>query len=138
MEVSQETQQIEITLHVYIDDLQEVIQKSGSPELFLATDHEIEQADDFIADYIAKHLVIKNGGKSIPFTWLGKEQSDDLLAFWCFLETDAVDENTDLQITYSVLQDLYDDQQNILNVIKSDGAEAYFLCRKGEPTATIE
>jgi hypothetical protein len=128
---------LEIILHIYIDDLQEVIQKSGSPELFLATKNEISNADSFIYDYISQNLRINNGDTQMKLTWVGKEQSDDLLAYWCYVETDVIDEAEGLAIANSILQDLYDDQQNILNVITSDGKEEYFLCRKGDHTFTV-
>ncbi len=138
MEVNAQNKQLEITLHVYIDDLQEIIEQRGSPDLFLATKKEIHTADSFIHAYLVDHLKIMNGGQPVAFTWLGKEQSDDLMAFWCYLETDAIEEDLGLSVTYSVLQDLYVDQQNILNVISSDGDEAYFLCRKGDNIARME
>ena len=138
VEINRQSSQLEITLHVYIDDLQEIIQKSGSPELFLATDQELINADSLIVAYLTNHLMINNGAHPIALNWLGKEQSDDLLAFWCYFETKAIVEGDGLQIINSVLHDLYDDQQNILNVVKSDGKEVYFLCRKGDNQANIK
>lgn len=138
MEVNPQTQHMEITLHVFIDDLQEIIEKSGSPELFLATEKEIPLADSFIHEYIKDNLIVVNEKDTLELSWVGKELSDDLLAFWIYIESDDLFESRGMTIQYSVLQDLYDDQQNILNVIKSNGEEVYFLCRKGDNTASIE
>ncbi len=137
LEVNGASNKLELTIHVYIDDLQEAIQQSGSPELFLATKKEIANADDYIAEYLSKHFVIKNDDNIIALNWVGKEQSDDLFAFWCFLESDEIDEELGIEVEYSVLHDLYDDQNNILNVIKSDGDEHYFLIRKGDDAVTF-
>jgi len=138
MEINDETDKVEITLHVYIDDLQEIIERSDAENLKLGTKKEAENADQLIHQYLSSNLIIKNGDRPIAFNWIGKEQSEDLLAFWCYLETDQIDESNGLTIQYSVLQDLYDDQQNILNIILSNGDEEYFLCRKGDNIAEIK
>ena len=129
---------MEIILHVFIDDLEAAINQSIKSELFLGTNKESELADSLIFQYINSHLKLTNGTSSIPISWIGKEQSDDLIAFWCFLESSPISESNGLKVQFSLLQDLYDDQQNILNVIWSNGEESYHLCRPGDNIATVE
>lgn len=138
MEVNQETKHLEIILHVFIDDLQAAIEQSVDADLRLGTASESPLADSLIHNYVASHLKLMNGDAAKKLSWVGKEQSDDLTAFWCFLESEPISEPEGLRVQFSLLQDLYDDQQNILNVIWSNGDESYHLCRPGDNFATID
>lgn len=138
MEVNPDSKHLEIALHVYIDDLQEVIEKAGNPPLFLATEKEIKSANQLIHKYLSDHLIIMNGEEQIRFKWVGKEQSEDLLAFFCYLESEEIDLEKELNIEFSVLHDLYDDQNNLLNIIMPNGDEEYFICQKSNAIAKIK
>lgn len=138
MEVNETSKRMEITMHVFIDDLQEIIELQGAPSLKLGTEKEYALADSFIATYIQQHLIIENDGKTVPYVWLGKQLSDDYQGFWLFLESEPIDESSDIAVEYSVLQDLFDDQKNLLNVMLSNRDEQYFLLEKEKARVSLE
>lgn len=138
IEVNESSKKLEVTMHIFIDDLQEIIEKQGSPALKLGSEREYVAADSFIAQYIMQHFKIENADRPITYTMLGKEMTDDYLGFWIFLESASIDESAATKIEYSVLHDLYDDQKNLLNVRRADGEELYFLCEKESANVTIE
>ena len=52
----------------------------------MCTEREPDHAESLVANYLKEKLLIKVDGEAMPFDYLGKEISDDLIATWCYLE----------------------------------------------------
>ena len=131
-------QVLQITLNIFIDDLELALAEQGVKELFVGTERETEKADQYIAKYIEQRLLLSINNKDITFNYLGKETSDDLAAVWCYLEIKDVENLAQLAISYDLLMELYDDQKNIINVIGPQKEEDYFLFTKGKTSDKIQ
>ena len=127
---------LEVSVHVFIDDLERAILQSGADSLFLATSAEHPQADEYIADYLRIHITIEVDGKAIPLSFIGKEESPDLLAFWCYLEGVDVPTPTSVSLSNDVLTEVFDDQQNMV-VFTSPGFRKFQLLNKAKPMTTL-
>jgi hypothetical protein len=122
-----EESSLQITIHIYIDDLEESIESGGYDRLYILTERESEEADRLIEEYINTHLIMAVDGKEVQPFYLGKELSDDLMAAWCYLEVPDVASIDELDITYNALMELYDDQRNIVTVKQDKERKAYLL-----------
>lgn len=129
---------LQITLHIFIDDLEKSFQEQGETGLFILTEQEREDVDSLMEEYINKHLRITVDGQEVLPYYLGKEISDDLMAAWCYLEVPEVDDVSEIEVFYDVLMELYNDQRNIVTVKQDRDRKAYLLFDIKERQAVVE
>ncbi len=127
---------LEVSLHIFIDDLEAAMALVGMDSLYIATNKEHPKADSLIAEYLEQTFVIAVDGRPVPFNFLGKEESDDLIAIWCYLEGLSVPPPAEVKITNQLLVDLYDDQRNMVAFTAPD-LKKYFLLDTKEHVAKI-
>ncbi|MBP6795383.1 MAG: hypothetical protein KA143_10030 [Saprospiraceae bacterium] len=136
IQFNEETSAFEVATQIYLDDLQKSLTNSGVPDLHLFTDKESKDADNQIYSYLSKKLLLEVNDKAISGTFIGREQSEDLLAIWCYIEFKSIREFNRIKIKYDVLMDIYDDQKNIVN-IKAKGKKGYVLLHTKHMEETI-
>lgn len=128
IDFSNEEKTLQITLHIYLDDLEEAIRNSGVKErLNLCTEKEHADGNKHLLAYINKMFSLEVNGNAVEYNFLGKEISEDLLAGWFYLEVEDVQELKDLKVNYGILTDLYRDQQSIIKVKGPNKKKGYFL-----------
>jgi len=108
-----QTHEVQIAVHLFIDDFESALTKSGSKKLYLCTPKEVVSADDDIKMYINKNMIVYISGQPVPATLLGKETSQDKMAVWCYLEISNVKNITEVTIENKLLIELFNDQKNI-------------------------
>ena len=117
----------QITMHLFIDDLELALAEKGSPKLYLGTKRESEQADQYIQNYLRQYFQLFAGDEPLEWQWLGKEVSEDLTAFWLYLYVPDAQLKTPLRVRNKILLDLYDDQQNMIQVADGRGRTRSYL-----------
>ncbi|MCB0649590.1 MAG: hypothetical protein KDC49_23140 [Saprospiraceae bacterium] len=124
---------LQITTHIFIDDLERAIQASGGPKLNIGSKSELANSDEEVEKYLAKRFSLQTPGGKLKPVWLGKELSEDYLAVWCYLEVENIPQVTELTIQNDVLLDLYDDQSNIIETRKNNKPNsAKIIGKRGE------
>ncbi len=119
---------IQISLHLFIDDLEEGLAAKGHQNLRICTDKEAPDAEQYMAAYLHENFTIKVNGDSLGYTFIGKEESEDLLAVWCYLEIENISNVNQLTIRNQILTSTFEDQKNIVSVsTSSEGRKGYFL-----------
>ena len=128
-EVNYDTQSssVQVTVHLFIDDLEKSLVKSGHKALKLGQHNEAAQADEAIAHYLEQHCTLTAGGKSLKPTFIGKELSDDQIAFYCYLEYPISGSVQELSIKNNILTELHSDQKNMVFITKNKKRVASFL-----------
>ena len=111
-------QSIEISVKIFIDDLELTLEQAGHTELNVLAQDEHPAVDSILSSYLLEHLQIATDNKLLTPQYLGKELSDDLIAVWCYLEISDVADFRRMDIQNLILLDLYDDQQNIVAFYK--------------------
>jgi hypothetical protein len=127
IEYASSTQEWQITLHLFIDDLSQALEAKGKKELHLGTKKEVIQADAYLEEYLRRYFHLEEGDKPLVWEWIGKETTEDLTAFWIYLYVPNVPNPTQLTVENKLLLDLYDDQQNMVQVQGSNGKLRNFL-----------
>jgi len=132
-----EREQIQIEMHVFLDDLELALTEAGAPKLYIGTDLELKQAKATVARYLDKHFKLIWNGTELPVGLLGYELSDDLQALWIYLQAKSREMPTSLSVQNTVLTELYDDQRNLIKVISSDGDSrgTTLLLSRDQPSA---
>jgi hypothetical protein len=107
---------IQISTSIFIDDLELSLKEMGYDSLKICTRKEKENAELYIHEYLKEHLVVEIDGIKLSLSFLGKEQSDDLAAVWCYLEAYDVPDFKEISITNTILTNQFEDQKNITMV----------------------
>ncbi|MDF1694280.1 MAG: hypothetical protein P1U56_00515 [Saprospiraceae bacterium] len=133
-----EERAIQISTSIFIDDLELSLKELGHDSLLICTRKEKENAEHYIHTYLKENLVIQADGKDLAFTFLGKEQSDDLSAVWCYLEAYDVGSFNTLSITNTILTAQFEDQKNITMVQVDKERIAHLLFTVDNTAETVE
>lgn len=128
---NQETQSLEIVMHVFIDDLEIGIGDTKG-KLGLGTDREVIHADSIVSEYLLDNFSMLSNDNHLPVSYLGKEVSDDLMAFWVYMEVVEPPLADDILVRMTLFDDLYDDQKNIVDLKYDDGHREFALLRRGD------
>lgn len=137
IDYNKEASSLEISIRIFLDDLELDLRSQGHDSLKICTQYEREDAEELVFDYIKQHLVIEVDDQTRSLEWVGKEISDDLSAVWCYLQVHDVQPQKHLDITNEVLLSTYDDQQNVVKVIV-EGERSFFLFDRKEYSGRVE
>lgn len=121
------TSSLEITVHLFVDDVEIALDAYSDEPLYLCTDRERPEAVDLVEEYLRDKFQCLVESKTLEFTFLGKEQDDDLQSMWCYLEIEKVPLPHSLEIRNSLLTEVYDDQKNIVNIGIDSQKKQYLL-----------
>lgn len=134
---NEESGAFEVSVKIFIDDLERALTMEGAPGLFIGTPKESEEANRYIASYLQKHFTINVDGTRLVAGFLGKEISDDLLAVWCYVEFPAkVSRAVKCTLSNDILLELYDDQRNIMDIRMNKSHKDYTIFQPGRTTWT--
>jgi hypothetical protein len=132
---NEESGAFEVSIKVFIDDLERALNKDGAPGLFIGTPKELKEADNFIASYLQKHFRIDIDGTRLSPEFMGKEISEDFLAVWCYVQFPArVSPGKKCKISNDILLDMFDDQRNIMDIRMSKSHKDYTIFQPGQST----
>jgi len=137
VEYNEEQAALQISLHLFIDDLEDALSRRGHDQLFICTKRESELADSLIHQYLADRLQLKVNNSKAQFQFIGKEISDDLMAAWCYLEITGVQELNQLEVSNRILLEVFDDQKNILSVT-GPSHQATLLFQRGQERKKVK
>ncbi|MEM8523033.1 MAG: DUF6702 family protein [Bacteroidota bacterium] len=128
IEYNESERSLQITLHIFLDDLEAILIEGGAPtKLNLCTEKEHEQGDTLVEQYLRSKFKVAVNGESATYNYLGKEISEDYLATWCYVEIPNISKLESLQINSSILMDLYDDQRNIIQIKAPNKRPQFFM-----------
>jgi hypothetical protein len=116
----------------------------------LATEWEIEQANEWIFGYLAEHMKVwslgggadlqeasATGGDSrgtlataqsdqpVSWTWIGREDEMDVV--WCYIESDIIEDPKQIALDVTIFHELFRTQTNLvkLTLINSEKSMLY-------------
>lgn len=125
-------------MHIFIDDLELALENRGIEKLYLCTGKEKPESESHVFQYLSENLLINVNNSDVKPDWVGKETSEDLTAVWCYLEIKNVAEWKTLEVQNMLLNDIFDDQKNIVQIIGPNKKPGYFLFQKGDSAERIE
>ncbi len=135
VDFNEKTHSLEISVRFYADDLIAALEYQGAPELFLGEKKEIPQTDSLTNAYIqSKYKFIVNGEKT-EFTFIGKELDMDVV--WCYFEIKKVSDLKQIEVQCSLLTELYDSQNNIIQITKN-GVTKNMLLSKSKTVDSLK
>ncbi|MDT8416491.1 MAG: hypothetical protein RQ864_01660 [Lutibacter sp.] len=118
-------QSIQITLGVFIEDIEFTLNKNSGKQLNLASKTEVGNIDDYYKKYLNEHLQISVNGKNQPYKFIGKEYDGDIVRF--YLEITDIKELKSVEIFNNILTDDFSDQKNIVKLKVNDFNKTFYL-----------
>ncbi len=130
IEYLKEKQSIQITLGVFIEDLEFILDKNSGKSLNLASKTEVENVDDYYKKYLSEHLLVSVNSKNQSFKYIGKEYDGDIVRF--YLEITDIKELKSLEITNNILINEFPDQKNIVKIKVKDFNKTFYLNKSND------
>ncbi|OCB68522.1 hypothetical protein B0A79_05930 [Flavobacterium piscis] len=110
-----EKKMIQITSRIFIDDLNNGMEKKYHQKTFVGTDKETQADIDLLKKYLSENFAIKINGQSKPITFLSKEvESNDVLV--CYSRIKDINTFKTIEILNTILLDWNAEQQNITHI----------------------
>ena len=132
-----EREQVQVEMHLFVDDLEAALREAGAPELNLGTEEENKYSVKFLSNYLDKHFSIKWNGERLPVSIQGWEMEDDLHGFWIYLAADTAVDPREVSIHNSVLTGRYADQKNIVKLFKGQARAGTLLLGRDRPAGAV-
>ena len=112
IEYVKEKKSVQIITRIDVDDLELTLQERFDKSINLTAIDEKQTVDDYIKRYLKQKLEIKINTKEVAFKFIGKDYENDQVA--CYLEIVDVAEINTIEISNTVLFDLFPKQKNIV------------------------
>ncbi len=125
VEYASETNALQIISSIFIDDIEEVLQKRYRKDVSLATKKETEADVALLQQYVFQKLSVTTDGKPLKMKYIGREYEVDMVKI--YIEIEAVTDFASISIENSILQDLFEEQQNIVHVKKGGERKSMIL-----------
>lgn len=127
-----ETRTLDITWRMTTHDIEHtLLPESGDRDLKLGTERELPEADSLIAGYLLRHLKLSMDGKPLQPRYLGKQvELDDL---YCYLQVDDMEYPAALTVHATLLQDLFDEQENVVHLEAGGKTRSHSFLINGAP-----
>jgi hypothetical protein len=110
-----EKKMIQITSRIFIDDLNNGLEKKYHKKTFVGTEKETQADVDLLKKYLTEHFSIKINGQSKSIAFLSKEvEAGDVLV--CYSRIKDVDKFKTIEISNTILVDWNSEQQNITHI----------------------
>jgi hypothetical protein len=125
---------LQITMHIFIDDLEKSLEKQGVSKIYIGTEKEKQEANSLIIKYLQSNFSIKLNNKALAYDFLGKETSNDKQAIWVYLEAKNVKDVKQIFVENKILTEIFSDQKNIVQINVPSKKQGYFLLDKNKPS----
>ena len=103
---------IQITIRIFIDDLNEALEKKYKQKVYIATEKESPQDSELMKKYFAEKFQIKVNGKLKPMNFLSKEVEENVVI--CYFSIKEISKIKTLEVENSIITEVHDQQQNII------------------------
>jgi hypothetical protein len=121
---------LQITAHVYIDDLETILGTRGYKNLNIGFEKESSNADEAIVKYLNEKILIKSRNSILKAEYIGKELSEDKIAVYCYFEIPLKGKPENLTILNKILHDLYNDQKNFTTYTIDNKTKGFLMFEK--------
>lgn len=108
---NENTNSLEISMKIFMDDFELSIQQNGVPEFKLIDEDPEKVEKTHIDSYLKNHFTLEINGHFAELDFLGFEFDDN--AILCYMESKKVKKINSIEINNSMLTEVYDDQINL-------------------------
>lgn len=125
IEFVESQQSVQITLGMFIDDIEFALNKDNNANLKISTKYEAKNIDAYFEKYLNTHLNISINNSESIYTYIGKEYDDDIVRF--YLEISNIKKLTSIEVINNSLTKYFDQQQNIIKIKANERHKTFYL-----------
>lgn len=114
VEYIKEKESLQITMNVFVDDIERVLESRNDVVLNLNTEQQNEAADEYFRIYLEECLKVDVNGKPLSYQYLGHQFEGDVVYF--YIEIGDVKSISTLSIQNKMLMDAIPEQQNLVKL----------------------
>ena len=104
---------LEISCKIFTDDFEKLLSKNYKAKVDLSSPANKAAMDTLVKKYILSHLSIKADNRTVSFQYIGFESEND--AVNCYVEADGVASVKKVDVSTSLMYDMFDDQTIIVH-----------------------
>ncbi|ARV14499.1 DUF6702 family protein [Polaribacter sp. SA4-12] len=112
IEYRSEKKSVQITINVFMNDIEVALNKDYNIDLRLHTKKELKDNDVYFIKYLKEKLHFKIDDISKEFNYIGKEYDGDLVYF--YLEIENIKEVNSIEIENKILTKHFPEQKNLI------------------------
>jgi len=126
MNYNAKDKELEVSVRIFTDDLENSIRKYH-PGIKVDVIHPAnqQQMNQFVNEYIQKHLQLNINGSLVQMAFAGYEQQSE--SIWSYFEVKNVGTIKKLDVTNNILHDYNTNQINMLHVMVGSNEQNYKL-----------
>ncbi|MBT8303839.1 MAG: peptidase E [Bacteroidia bacterium] len=117
--------EVQITSRIFIDDLERLIRERYDESITLTGENESGLAEVYIEKYLKEKIGFVINGVPVKLNYLGKEYEDDIAI--CYLEIYGIEAIRSIEISNSVLFDIFEEQQNVIRTKINSKKKSFIL-----------
>ncbi len=126
MDYNAKDKELEVSVRIFTDDFENAIRKyHPGVKVDILHPPNQEQMNQFVNDYIQKHLQVKINGTPVQIAFVGFEQQSE--SIWSYFEVKNITGIKKLDITNNILHDYNTNQINMMHVKVGDNEQNYKL-----------
>lgn len=107
-----EAKSLQIITNVFMDDIEEALNKDYNIDLQLTTKQELKNNDIYFEKYLKNKLSFNVDGVEKQFNYLGKEYDGELVFF--YVEIENIEKVESIKITNEILIQHFPEQKNLV------------------------
>ena len=127
-------QKLSIQVRLFVNDLEESILQQKGVQLGLWKNTPIDNAQNYVEEYICSRLVIYINELPVPLDFIGLQiESADIVedhVIICELKAYGISEISSIRISNSLLIETIDDQVNIVNILAKENRKTINLNKR--------
>ena len=120
-----ESKSVQITMRIFIDDLEKTLNKINNKSFELTTKNELEASDFYIEKYVSEHLKVTINGSVKKYNYLGKKYETEVV--YIFAEIEDISSIQSIEIKNRILMNTYPEQQNIIKLNINNKKKSFIL-----------
>jgi hypothetical protein len=106
---------LEISCKLFTDDFEKVLGMNYKTKVDLINPPDRPAMEKLVNQFVQGHLKIEVDGKPVQFHYLGYEKDND--AVYSYFQADDIPAAKKIEITNSLMHELYSDQINLMHII---------------------
>lgn len=111
---NQEAQAVEITHKIFLDDLENALNRKSESKVDILNSAANNQLNDRLIAYLENHFSLNIDGKKINLDFVGSEIQAD--AIWIYQESPSIKTFSEISVKNTVLFEMFDDQTNLVHI----------------------
>ncbi|HBK70465.1 MAG TPA: hypothetical protein DDZ39_02210, partial [Flavobacteriaceae bacterium] len=128
VEYKKESKSVQITMRIFINDLQETINKTYTKDFELDEPDEDSNINKFIINYIQDNFIVKINSQNKSYQYLGKEYEKDVV--FLYLEVKDIEAIQSIGIKNSMLMNIFPGQKNIIKLNINNNKKTFLLTKE--------